>query len=290
MYKKKIDPSLLLDFIRSDLNKIKQPVQEEPPHTLGYLTQDLDPFLSDKHSKLFHSVINKNVSHTLTINGKHVRSFSDYLLEHRHLQITMKRADIDCVFRIAFMVEKAIRKVAKYIEFAFLRPKQCTFISTIKYELMKFNKIQSKLKATDIDKIKEPIRPSFIRLVRVGALGESLMIDGEDKFDMVILASILPSTTLLVLFEQLVPDQIRKLAQIKMKNTEKFVVTSELLQEDAKFVIMVCIKMGEVYKMLYFHIYITSPYIRNVSTDILKSKFFNLFTPGPLRGHGSECK
>lgn len=270
MYKKKIDPDLMLEFIRSDMNKIKKLKVEEPPHTQGYLTEDLDPFLSAEHSKFFYSVINKNILHTLTINGKHVRSFSDYLLEHRHLQITMRRNDLDCIYRITFLLEQAIRKVGKYIEFTFLKQKQSTLISKIKFEMMEFNQIQSRIKVKDIDKIQEPIRISFMRIVRVGSLGESLMISGEDKFELVILTSILPSTTLLVLFEQLVPDQIRKLAKNK-DNPDEFIISSELNQEDAKFIIRVCVKSGDTYKMLYFHVHITSPYIRNVPSDILKS-------------------
>nr|XP_027206173.1 zinc finger RNA-binding protein-like [Dermatophagoides pteronyssinus] len=301
-YKKKVDPNLIVEFIKSDMIKIeneklerirqKERLMKKILHTKPYLTEDLDPFRSIEKSKEFVTIFKYNQNnvhstsiHSSSLKGKdYTRSFSDYLLEYRHHLIQPTKFELEYIYQTAYLVEKAIRNVGRFIELNFLLPIPVPKILSVHKTLLPMDTIEDMLENNSENRIisNDSRVVDFIRVVRPGPLGKGLLITEEKYFQLIILSSILPTESLLKLFERLVPKEIERLSKNPDDYPGEYHVQSELMLDETKFRISLYtftlnsssggnepIIQDDSKRILRFDCYLTCPYIRDESEQEL---------------------
>nr|XP_046913288.1 zinc finger RNA-binding protein-like [Dermatophagoides farinae] len=303
-YKKKVDPSLIVEFIKSDMIKIeneqleklrqKERSMKKILHTKPYLTEDLDPFQSVDKSKEFASLFkyNQNNAHTTSIHStykgnEYTRSFSDYLLEYRHHLIQPSKLELEYIYQTAYLVEKAIRSVGRFIELNFLLPIPVPKFISIHKTLLPMDTINDMLENGENRLIQTDSRlVEFIRVLRPGPLGKGLLLTGERYFKLIILSSVLPTESLLTLFQRLVPKEIERLSKNPNDYPGEYHVQSEMMKDKTKFRITLYtfalhsasgssntnepMILDDSKKILRFDCYLTCPYIRDENEEELR--------------------
>lgn len=269
-YKKKVDPSLIVEFIKKDHQRLENDRKSRLALKVNpecrIFSVDINPFEpSGRSLRQFSSIFNYSRSGSSNIVSQPIppdlsKSFSDLLLEHKHSQIIPRKSELENIYQCAYIIEKSIRSVARLIDAHFAVNIEQPLAESVTKRLKSWPEIEENL---SIEKLAQPTaKPvELIRVVRVGQLGKGYLLSGEHTMSMVLLSSIFPTTGLMKIFTSLLPDTIKEM-------NNDYSATVEENESESSFFLAVENHLGH----LKFQILLTSPFLRTAAQTELDGR------------------